>query len=392
MTLVHARLAMRQPQRVVVRGLADLVNIGPDRMAASGPSGRSAVTGQIATVFGCTGFLGRYLVAKLAKQGTQVVVPYRDEDRKRHLRVMGDLGQIVPLEFDVRNTDQIDECVRHSHIVYNLVGRDYETKNFDYHAVNVEAARTIANVTARAGVPRFVQVSHLNAAHDSPSAFYRTKRQGEDAVRQEFPNATIVRPATMFGWEDKLLNKLHRWPIWFKLNNGQTRVRPTHVLDVAQALANLANRPALPETLSLPGPSTTTHNALLQLVASVLYEPETLAPALPEWLALAATRAAQFAFWPMISPDEVKRRFIDDAFARPVPRTLHAWEHPDDFVPEPEQPGDWDKVGVVPEEIEQYALLYLRQFRSIGNFARPAVMPKEAIKLPGVTVASDRAV
>lgn len=64
----------------------------------------------------------------LAKQGTRVVVPYRDEDTKRHLRPMGDLGQIIPLELDIRNPEQIAECVRHSDIVYNLIGRDYETK------------------------------------------------------------------------------------------------------------------------------------------------------------------------------------------------------------------------------------------------------------------------
>lgn len=58
----------------------------------------------------------------------QVVVPFRDEDEKRHLRVMGDLGQVVPLEWDMRNDTQIEEAVRHSDIVYNLVGRDYETK------------------------------------------------------------------------------------------------------------------------------------------------------------------------------------------------------------------------------------------------------------------------
>lgn len=63
--------------------------------------GRSAVSGHCVTVFGCTGFLGRYTVAKLAKMGTQVVVPYRDEDEKRPLKVMGDLGQIVPLVSDL---------------------------------------------------------------------------------------------------------------------------------------------------------------------------------------------------------------------------------------------------------------------------------------------------
>lgn len=88
----------------------------------------NSVSGNVATVFGCTGFLGRYLVSKLAKRGVQVVVPYRDEDEKRHLRVLGDLGQIVPLEWDLRNDNQIEECLRHSDIVYNLTGRNYETK------------------------------------------------------------------------------------------------------------------------------------------------------------------------------------------------------------------------------------------------------------------------
>jgi len=91
-------------------------------------------------------------------------------------------------------------------------------RNFTYEDVNIRAAETIASVSARAGVQRFVQVSHLNAAHNSTSAFYRTKRAGEDAVRSVFPNATIVRPAAMYGWEDKLLNKLYRTQTALKHN------------------------------------------------------------------------------------------------------------------------------------------------------------------------------
>lgn len=72
--------------------------------------------------------MGRYLVSKLAKVGTQVVVPYRDEEEKRHLKVLGDLGQVVPLEWDIRNEQQIEECLRHSDTVFNLVGRNYATK------------------------------------------------------------------------------------------------------------------------------------------------------------------------------------------------------------------------------------------------------------------------
>lgn len=69
-----------------------------------------------------------FLIFSVAQQGTQVVIAYRDPDEARHLKVTGDLGQIVPLEFDLRNKEQLAECVRHSDIVYNLIGRDYETK------------------------------------------------------------------------------------------------------------------------------------------------------------------------------------------------------------------------------------------------------------------------
>lgn len=124
-------------------------------------------------------------------------------------------------------------------------------RNFDYDAVHAEGAQRIAQIAAAAGVPRLVHVSHLNAAPDSPSAFYRSKARGEALVAAAFPAATIVRPGTMFGYEDKLLNNIARassraaaaaaahahasafalavWPIWWKLNDMQTKIRPVHV-------------------------------------------------------------------------------------------------------------------------------------------------------------------
>lgn len=104
------------------------------------------------------------------------------------------------------------------------MGRDYETKsvallwrvglelivrrNFDYHSVQVAGAERIANVAAQSGVSRFVHLSHLNASHASPSKFYQAKAEGEDRVKAVFPGATIVRPAAMYGYEDRLLNNI----------------------------------------------------------------------------------------------------------------------------------------------------------------------------------------
>ncbi|KAF8527441.1 NAD(P)-binding protein [Hysterangium stoloniferum] len=342
------------------RHLHDILAYGPTYKPtiAYGPAGRSADTGHVATVFGCTGFLGRYLVHKLAKEGTKVIVPYREEDNKRHLKVSGDLGQVISLEWDIRSDEQTIECIRHSDIIYNLVGRDYETKNFTYVDVNVTGAERIARLASQVGVPRLVHVSHLNASLDSPSAFYRTKAQGEETVRQNFPNASIVRPSIMFGHEDKFLTNIPRWPIWWYLNDGRTKIRPTHVLDVAQALHNFVDLPPQAATYSLPGPKTYTFEEVLELTASLTYNPPPSSLDLPKPIAKFIARIAQLAWWPMISPDEVERRFISDRS-------------------EVDAPGDWEKIGVEPEALELHAIKFLRQFRTPENYSRPVIFPGE---------------
>lgn len=336
------------------RAIHDLLTLPNKPVISYGPPGRSAVTGRVATVFGSTGFLGRYIVAKLAKAGTQVIVPYRDEDTKRHLKVMGDLGQVVPMEWDLRRPDQIAECLRHSDTVFNLVGRDYETRNFNYHGVNVEGAELIAKVAAEAGVSRLFHVSHLNASKTSTSAFYRSKAEGEERVRAAFPGATIVRPAAMYGYEDKFLQNMAEYPIWWKVNHMKTTVRPAHVMDVAQALVNAFELPSVPSVLAFPGPSRLTHEYLLALVSSLTYHPPSRAPIVPKRLALLVTQLSnRYIWWPTLSPDEIERRYINDV----------------------DVPGDWDKVGVEPTEIEENAITYLRRYRSAENYVRPVVLP-----------------
>jgi len=157
----------------------------------------------------------------------------------------------------------------------------------------------------------------------------------------------------VFGYEDRLLNNIAVWPIFWKLNHAQTKVRPVHVLDVAQALANLLPRSRPSQTINLPGPSTLTYEYLLDLVSSVTLEPPSRAPVLPQAIATILAKLAQNVWWPALSPDEVIRRYIDDV----------------------DVPGDWDAVGVQPTEIEETAIAYLRRYRSSENYARPIVFP-----------------
>ncbi|KAN0062274.1 Protein-lysine N-methyltransferase efm5 [Thecaphora frezii] len=323
----------------------------------SGPygGGRSSVSGHVATVFGCTGFLGRYLVNRLAQKGTQVIVPYRDEDEKRHLKVMGDLGQVVPLEWDLRNDEQIQECIRHSDTVYNLTGRHYETKNFTYSDVHVTGARRIAEMAEALGASRFIHVSHLNADKDSPSAFLRSKAEGEEAVKRAFEGATIVRPGTMWGHEDRFLNQMAVYPYAWRVNHGKTKMRPVHSIDVAAALEKLmdADVTSMGQTFSLAGPKTYTIGQILQLVESLTFR-SLVKPGFntPKFALKAIASVGELAWWPMLTKDEVIRRYIDDL---------------------PDAPGtkSWADLAIEPDTLEETAIVYLRRYRSATRFEQP---------------------
>ena len=126
-----------------------------------------------------------------------------------------------------------------------MIGRDYPTKyvafgnrelailnvarNFTLEDVHVEGAERIAEAVAKYDIDRFIHVSSYNANKNSSSKFFRTKAQGEEIVRKIFPETTIVRPAPLFGFEDRLLHKLASVTNLFTANHLQERFWPAHV-------------------------------------------------------------------------------------------------------------------------------------------------------------------
>ncbi|KAI5641955.1 3-beta hydroxysteroid dehydrogenase/isomerase family domain-containing protein [Phthorimaea operculella] len=217
-----------------------------------GTGGRSSFNGIVCTVFGATGFLGRYVCNKLGKIGTQMILPYRSDfyDAQR-LKCAGDLGQVLFTTFDLRDEESIAKAVSHSNVVINLIGRDYETKNFKYMDVHCHGPRTIARISREMGVQRFIHVSYLNQGENvkplvlkKPSMYKTSKYLGECAVREEFPTATFIRASDIYGSEDRFLRtfasgyRVHsNWlPIYAA--GLKTVKAPVYVSDVAQGIIN----------------------------------------------------------------------------------------------------------------------------------------------------------
>ncbi|ODV69415.1 NAD(P)-binding protein [Hyphopichia burtonii NRRL Y-1933] len=289
---------------------------------AVGSGGRSSRSGYSATVFGASGFLGRYLVSKLARHGTITVVPYRDELKKRFLKVTGDLGVVNFVEFDPRNVESIQESVAHSDIVFNCIGADYPTKNFSMADVNIGITERITQAVKEAGNPRYVYVSSYNANPTSDSIFYATKGISEQIVRDILPTSTIVRPAPMYGREDNLLNYLGPKLKMWTPNRNAKEIYPAHVLDVARGLEKIGfDDSTIGQTFELYGPEKLSFLEIRQMIHGITQDFSQAGPInynfadyqIPLPLAKFMADLKQFAYWKLTNSDQVQRHLINQS-------------------------------------------------------------------------------
>lgn len=202
--------------------------------------------------------------------------------------------------------------MRHSDIVYNLVGRDYPTKNFDLEDVHVEGTHRIANAVAKYDIDRFVHVSSHSAAADSPSEFYRAKARGEEVARNVFPETTIVRPAPMFGYEDRLLHRLANVANVITCNNMQERFNPVHVIDVGMALEKMLHDDSTAgETYELYGPKSYQMAELKEMVDREILKTRRHVNVPPQIMGPLTAILNKLLWWPVGSQDQVVREFLD---------------------------------------------------------------------------------
>lgn len=261
------------------------------------------------------------MVNNLGKKGNQVVTPYRgSDDYKRHLKIMGDLGQISQIRFELPYDDQIYQNVKYSDVVYNLIGRDYATKNYSLESIFVDGPRKLARISREAGVQKFIHVSSLNADKNSDSDFLRLKAYGEEAVLEEFPTATIVRPSLVYGNGDRLLNKIYFYDSTFgymPIPSTGAHFNPVFNGDVAQALSLIPEFGSTKSELyELYGPDSYTWEEFIKLYISTSGS-NVKSIRIPEKLGVLFTKALEnFYFAPYVTRDDFKRFKNDDVFTK----------------------------------------------------------------------------
>lgn len=227
-------------------------------------------TRSVATVFGGSGFIGRYVVKRLAQLGYLVRVAVRDPEAALFLKPMGSVGQVVPLYASVTDDASVANAVAGADVVVNLVGILSESRGAGFQSVQAEGAARVASLAAAAGVGRLVHLSAIGADADSPSHYAQSKAAGEQAVRSVFPGATILRPSVVFGPEDHFFNRfaaIARLAPFMPVIAGATKFQPVYVGDVADAvMAAIARPDAVGATYELGGPRVWTMRELMAYI------------------------------------------------------------------------------------------------------------------------------
>ena len=226
---------------------------------------------RLATVFGGSGFLGRHIVRTLARRGWRVRVAVRRPDLAMFLQTTGVVGQVLPVQANLRFPASVAAAVEGAEMVVNAVGVRGESGAQTYPAVHVEGARAVAMAARKAGVESFVHVSGIGADPESVSPYIASKGLGEVATLDQFPDAVILRPSVVFGPEDDFFNRFAAlarvFPIIPLFSGGKMRLQPVYAGDVARATAAALAGVARPGLIyELGGPEVMTLREVAELV------------------------------------------------------------------------------------------------------------------------------
>lgn len=304
-----------------------------------------------ACIFGGTGFIGRQIVRLLAKQGYTIKVAGRAPERAYFLKTAGNVGQIVPFACDYNDEASIREAVSGCSVVINCVGILFEKGKNSFTRIHTELPRAIAKACAAAHVSRFVHISALGC-DQAHSKYAKSKRNGEMAVFENFPRATILRPATVFGVEDGFFNMFAKMAVVLPalplIGGGETKFQPVYVGDIAEAvIAALNTDQSIGAIYELAGPEVVSFRGIFQRLFSETGRKKPLVP-LPWSVATLQGKILGLMPHPLLTADQVETLKTDNILSGDLPGL--------------------SALGIAPTGMDVVLPTYLARYRPGGRF------------------------
>ena len=313
---------------------------------------------KLVTVFGGSGFVGRYIVQRLAKKGIRVRVATRRPNEAIFLKTYGVVGQIEPVLCNIRDEDSVRSVMLGADAVINCVGILESNGKNKFNAVQNLGADRVSRIANELGVSRMVHVSAIGADINSRSEYARTKALGEESVLKNFPLAIILRPSIIFGVEDDFFNRfgaMARLSPVLPIVGGKTRFQPVYVDDVAQAVVLGAVSNIDAGIYELGGPAVASFSELMERMLKEIMR-RSLVINLPFWLG--AMMGTSFDIIKAVTLGLIKGPITKD-------QVINLQK--DNIVS-----GDlrtFKDLGIIPTSLEIILSTYLWKFRPSGQFS-----------------------
>jgi NADH dehydrogenase len=305
-------------------------------------------------ILGGAGFIGRYVVKRLAERGDVLTVGGRNAAQAKFLKLKGDVGQVGLVNISIDSEALLPAFVAGNNAVINCVGILRESGRRRFDVIHHTAPARLARLAREHGVERFVHISSLAAEPRSTSSYARSKAAGEQAIRDAVPTATILRPSIVFGPEDRFFNRFAEMAMFSPalplIGGGDTRFQPVYVGDVADAVVRCIDDPATAgRTYELGGPKVYTFRALLELLLTEIRRHRLLLD-IPFGLASLQARLMSIVPGAPLTADQVELLKQDNIVSSGA-LSLEA-------------------LGITPTPVEAILPTYLDRFRRGGWYAR----------------------
>ncbi len=260
------------------------------------------------TVFGGTGFIGRNLIAKLAKKGFKIIVPTRNPYLHGYLKPMGEPGQIEVLKFNPFNFSNLNDYTDSSEIVINCIGVLYEKKNQKFDHIHHLFPKFLTSILNEKVTKKFIHISALGAKENSNSLYIKSKFQGEKAIIYNFKNSVILRPSIVFGTNDNffnLFNKLINLLPIIPLAGAKTKFQPCYVGDVTDAIIKIIEEVNPSQVYELGGPKVYTFKELIETLL-ISINKKRLIVGLPDFISRIQAKIMQLFPNPLLTEDQLE--------------------------------------------------------------------------------------
>ncbi|ARE40437.1 NAD-dependent epimerase/dehydratase [Rhodovulum sp. P5] len=314
---------------------------------------------KLVTIFGGSGFVGRYIARRMAQRGWRVRVAVRRPNEAIFVRTYGAVGQVEPVLCNVRDRDSVRAALQGAEVAVNCVGILSEVGKNTFGLVQHYGARHIAEEAAAMGIGRVVQISAIGADAQAKSEYAKTKGLGEAAVRDHCPDAVILRPSVIFGPEDQFFNRfasMSRFTPILPVTGGMTKFQPVYVDDVAEAAAMAAAGEVPAGTYELGGPEVRRFGDLMEDMLELVGRPNRIVLNLPFFLS--AAMATVFDLLQSLSLG----LFSNSVLTRDQVTNLAV-----DNVVSPGMPG-FAELGIAPTAMDAVLPEYLWRYRPAGQF------------------------